>query len=179
MLGAAMIDTQSDDPDWEALYIASDILGGGSLASRLGERVREQEGLSYGVGCQFIAKPLERSAIFMIYAITNPSNRDKLLKTVDEVLSEFQSKGVTHEEIESSRLSFLKQLDDILTNDAQLASTLQQYLETNRDESFITRRRKNMEELTKASVDAVIKKLLNEKKLVIVTAGDFKGKAGK
>lgn len=174
LMAAANLEIRSDDPDWEALYIANDILGGGSLASRLGERVREQEGLSYGVGSQFIAKSLDRSAVFMTFAITNPANRDKLVKTIDEVFEEFIKNGVTQEEIDSARTSYLKQLDEMLSNDLQLMSTLHQYQEANRDESFITRRQRNVKALTKTSVDEVLKKLLNLKKLVIVTAGDFK-----
>ena len=176
MLAAANLDVRSDDPDWEALYIANDILGGGSLSSRLGERVREQEGLSYGVGSQFNARALDRAGVFMMYAITNPVNRDKLIKTVDEVLDEFIKSGVTDAEIESARISYLKQLEDILSNDVQLMETLHQYQEANRDESFIARRQRNMEQLTKVKVDAAIQKLLAQKKLVIVSAGDFKGK---
>jgi len=176
MLAAANLEVRSDDPDWEALYIANDILGGGSLSSRLGERVREQEGLSYGVGSQFNAKALDRAGVFMMYAITNPVNRDKLLKTVDEVLDEFIKSGVTDAEIESARISYLKQLEDILSNDVQLTDTLHQYQEASRDETFIARRQRNMEQLTKAKVDAAIQKLLSQKKLVIVSAGDFQGK---
>lgn len=83
--------------------------------------------------------------------------------------------GVTQEEIESSRTSYLKQLDDSMSNDAQLLGTLHQYQEANRDETFIARRQRNVKALTKASVDAVIKKLINQNQLIIVTAGDFQG----
>ena len=181
LMAATNLEIRSDDPDWEALYIANDILGGGSLTSRLGERVREQEGLSYGVGSQFVAKSIDRSAVFMTYAITNPTNRDKLVKTIDEVFDDFIKNGVQQEEIDSARTSYLKQLEEMLSNDSQLMSTLHQYQEAGRDETFIARRQRNVKELTKASVDAVLKKLLNQKKLVIVTAGDFQGKnaAGK
>lgn len=38
-----------DDPEYASLVLGNFILGGGSLSSRLGDRVRQQEGLSYGV----------------------------------------------------------------------------------------------------------------------------------
>lgn len=177
LLSAANLEIRSDDPDWEALYIANDILGGGSLASRLGERVREQEGLSYGVGSSFMAKSLDKSAIFMLYAITNPTNRDKLIKTVDAVFDDFLKNGVTDAEIESARTTYLKQLEETLSNDMQLMSTLHQFQEADRDESFLARRQRNIKQLNKASIDAVIKKLLHDRKLIVVSAGDFAGKA--
>ena len=176
LMSATNLEIRSDDPDWEALYIANDILGGGSLTSRLGERVREKEGLSYGVGSHFMAKAIDRSAVFMTFAITNPTNRDKLVKTIDEVFDDLIKNGVTQDEIESARTSYLKQLEETLSNDAQLMSTLHQYQEAERDESFLARRQRNIKALTKASVDAVLAKLLNHKKMVTVTAGDFQGK---
>ena len=112
----------------------------------------------------------------MTFAITNPTNRDKLAKTIDEVFDDFIKNGVKEEELESARTSYLKQLEETLSNDSQLMSTLHQYQEADRDESFLSRRQRNVKGLTKSSVDAVLKKLLNQKNLVIVTAGDFQGK---
>src|SRR5690606_17632437 len=37
------------DPDYPALVVANRILGGGALKSRLGDRIRQKDGLSYGV----------------------------------------------------------------------------------------------------------------------------------
>ena len=44
------IEMSDRDLDYAALLIGDYILGGGSLSSRLGDRVRQKEGLSYGVG---------------------------------------------------------------------------------------------------------------------------------
>jgi zinc protease len=41
------------DTDWLATGLATTILGGGALASRLGDAVREKEGLAYDVRCYF------------------------------------------------------------------------------------------------------------------------------
>ena len=43
-----VVPLRDDDPDYPALVIANYILGGGALSSRLGDRVRQKEGLSYG-----------------------------------------------------------------------------------------------------------------------------------
>lgn len=176
-LAASNLPVRSDDPEWEAMFIANDILGGGSLSSRLGERVREQEGLSYGVGSQFMARALDRTAVFMTYAITNPTNRDKVVSTIDEVFAQMSKEGITDEELESSKTSFLKGVEDSLSDDAQLMSTLHQYLESGRDEAFLARRLAKIKKLTKADINAVLSKLLDVKGRVIVTAGDFAGKA--
>jgi zinc protease len=42
---------KENDPDYVALDIANEMLGGGAfLSSRLPERLRETEGMSYGAG---------------------------------------------------------------------------------------------------------------------------------
>ncbi len=44
-----------EDPEFAALELGNFILGGGSLSSRLGNRVRQQEGLSYGIASYTLA----------------------------------------------------------------------------------------------------------------------------
>ena len=41
------------DPDYPALVIGNYVFGAGNLSSRLGDRIRQKEGLSYGVGSAF------------------------------------------------------------------------------------------------------------------------------
>src|SRR5690606_2970273 len=61
-LGATTLPLSSSDPDYPALVIANHIFGGGSLSSRLADRVRQQEGLSYGVMSGFNAQNLDDRA---------------------------------------------------------------------------------------------------------------------
>ena len=53
---------KDDDPDYPALVMGNYVFGGGSLSSRLGDRVRQKEGLSYGVGSFFSADSLDSAA---------------------------------------------------------------------------------------------------------------------
>jgi predicted Zn-dependent peptidase len=41
---------RDDDPDYAALVMGNYIIGGGFLNSRLATRIRQKEGISYGVG---------------------------------------------------------------------------------------------------------------------------------
>ena len=48
---------RDDDPDAPALLIANEIFGGGSgLSNRLMVRLRQKDGLSYGVGAGLVAR---------------------------------------------------------------------------------------------------------------------------
>ena len=55
------LSVRDDDPGFPALLLGNYMLGGGFLNSRLAVRVRQKEGLSYGVGSQLTASPLEKS----------------------------------------------------------------------------------------------------------------------
>jgi zinc protease len=58
------LDLNVDDPDYPALMLADYIFGGGGLRSRLMDRIRQKEGLSYGGGSQLVAGDLDRAGMF-------------------------------------------------------------------------------------------------------------------
>src|SRR5204863_579375 len=60
------------DAEFAALRLGNFILGGGTLSSRLGNRIRQKEGLSYGVMSSLSASPRDAVATFIVSATTNP-----------------------------------------------------------------------------------------------------------
>ena len=71
-IAGLMLALKDTDPDNAALEVGNYLFGGGPLSSRLGDRVRQKEGLSYGVGSMFGADAQDKSARFMMFAICNP-----------------------------------------------------------------------------------------------------------
>ena len=51
---------RDDDTDYPALVLGNYIFGSGALASRLGDRIRQKEGLSYGVSSSLTASAWDR-----------------------------------------------------------------------------------------------------------------------
>ncbi len=78
-----------------ALVLGNYILGGGSLTSRLADRVRQQDGLSYTIRSATSVNPIDNRMNFVIYAIANPSNRDRLIEAIEEEVKRITSEGVT------------------------------------------------------------------------------------
>jgi zinc protease len=72
------LDLNVDDPDYPALMLANYIFGDGGLKSRLMDRIRQKDGLSYGGGSQLSAGELDRAGAFSISAIAAPQNLAKL-----------------------------------------------------------------------------------------------------
>ena len=85
-------------PDYPALVMGNYMLGGGFLNSRLAKRIRQKDGLSYGVGSNFNAGAIDKTGSFMAYAIYNPENREALEKAFREEIDKVRTEGFTEEE---------------------------------------------------------------------------------
>ncbi len=170
---ATVFPLRDDDPDYPALVIGNDILGGGSLSSRLGDRVRQKEGLSYGVGSGLQARSLDKRAAFYIYAICNPANMDRLKAVIREELDRILKNGVTQKELETAKQGYLQRQNVARTNDARLTSILSGTAHAGRTMHYQADLEKKITELTREQVLAALRKHIRPKTIVIVAAGDF------
>lgn len=66
---------KDDSESYPALLMANHILGGGALHSRLADRIRQKEGLSYGVGSQLNVPAREPAGLWLAYAISAAKHR--------------------------------------------------------------------------------------------------------
>jgi zinc protease len=164
------------DPDHVALEVGNFVLGGAPLASRLSNRVRGKDGLSYGVGSQYFASPIDPSAAFMFFAICNPVNMTKVNHAIAEEVEKILKEGFAAEELEQAKTAYLKQLKGRRANDSQLALLLGNALFVGRTFAFDAEQEQKVAALTTEAVNSALRKHLIPKKLVIVEAGDFKKK---
>ncbi len=163
-------------PETAALEMADFLFGGGSLSSRLGNRVRQKEGLSYGVGSRYDADALDPSAIFRIFAICNPINIGKVDRAILEELDKLRKDGMSATELEEGKKAYLAMLKQRRSTDAQLAGLLEDELQAGRTLAYYADLEKKVEALTAEEVAETFRKTIDPKKLVIVEAGDFKKK---
>ncbi|MCK7594979.1 M16 family metallopeptidase [Pseudomarimonas salicorniae] len=119
--------------DYPALVVANYVLGGGSLKSRLADRIRQRDGLSYGVGSQFSAGALDERATLAAYAIAAPENIDKVDAAFDEELALLLEKGITEAEFRDAVDGLLKARRTSRGEDNALVGMLrgQRYLDRN------------------------------------------------
>ncbi len=76
-IAGVMTKMRDDDPDYEAMLIGNYIMGGGPLSSRIADRVRKQDGLSYTAATQFQADSEDQRGMYMMFCISNPQTRTK------------------------------------------------------------------------------------------------------
>ncbi|MGQ0537589.1 MAG: M16 family metallopeptidase, partial [Gemmatimonadaceae bacterium] len=78
MLAGFNIAIRNSDPDWPALRVASYIFGESGLDARIADRIRQKEGLSYGVSGGVNAGSLDRAGQFFAFAIFAPENAERV-----------------------------------------------------------------------------------------------------
>lgn len=165
------------DPDYAALRLGNFILGGGSLVSRLGTRIRQKEGLSYGVSSTFTAAARAPSASFTVNAITNPTNIDRVEKAFTEELALFLASGPSLEELGAAQKAYLEGQKVDRTSDAALAGQIASNLQLGRKFADTRKLEERIAALTPGEVQAAFQRHIEPQRLVIIRAGDFKSAA--
>ena len=164
---------RDDDPDYPALLMGNYIYGGGALANRLGNRVRQKEGLSYGVRSGLSVSSLDNRSIFYTYAICNPANMTKVKAAIREELDLLRAKGVTDEELASAKQGWLQSQAVGRGNDGTLVGTLSSTARAGRSMEYYSGLETKVRSVTTEQVLEAVQKYLDPERIVIVAAGDF------
>jgi zinc protease len=168
------------DPDYASLELANYMLGGGSgLSSRLMNRIRQKEGLSYGVGSQFAASPLDQSGAFVGYAIYAPENIAKLEAAFKEEIEKVLKEGFTQKEIDEAKKSWIQSRQVSRSQDNSLSSVLNSNLYLNRSMKWAEDLETKVKGLTSEQILQASRKSIDLLKMSFVKAGDYEGAAKK
>lgn len=160
-------------PDYPALQIAREVIGGGFLNSRLATRIRQKDGLSYGVGAGLQVSSIDEDGVFIANAIYAPENRDKLEKAFREEIDRVIKDGITEDELKSVKQGYLLAQQRQRAADSSIASMWVNNLFLKRDFGWTSDLEKRIEALTVEQVNAAIKKYITADKISVFKAGDF------
>ncbi|WP_164675087.1 M16 family metallopeptidase [Anditalea andensis] len=159
--------------DYAALVLGNYMLGGGFLNSCLATRIRQKEGLSYGVGSYFNAGTLDPVSSYTAYAIYAPENVEKLEKAYFEEIDKAITEGFSEEEVKAAKSGWLQGKTVTRAQDASLASALNNYLYYKRKLDWDEILERKIESLSAAEVNAAMKRNIDPKRMNVIKAGDF------
>jgi zinc protease len=162
------------DPDFAALQVGNFILGGGTLSSRLGDRIRQKEGLSYGAVSRFTANAQDPVGSLTISVNTNPVNMERVDVAAVEELERFMADGPSLTELDDAKKAYLEAQKVGRTGDAAIAGQIVSHLNLDRTFAHEIEQEKRIAALTPLDIQAAFKKYVDPKKLVIIRAGDLK-----
>jgi zinc protease len=165
------------DPDYPALLVANHVLGSSTLASRLGRRLRETEGLTYGVSSSLSADSSpdgkDNAGSLVIQAIAAPQNVDKLVTGLREEVAKLVRDGIKEDELRSSVNAMLTQRQQARAEDDTIASALARNLYLDRTMAWSGEIDAKLKSLTVDQVNAAIRKHFQPEMLSVYAAGDF------
>jgi zinc protease len=169
-LAFAMSDT---DPDYPAMVLANYMFGG-SITGRAPNRIRNQEGLSYGVNSRFSAPAAGNSASFGGTAISNPQNAPKVEASFRDELAKTVANGFTADEVAAAKKAIRDQRTVGRSQDAQLLGLIAAREEFDRTLAWDEQMDARLDALTVDQVNAAFRRHVSLDQLSIVKAGDFK-----
>ena len=178
-IAAMTIPMRDDHPDYAALSIGNFVLGSSGLSSRLGDRLRQKEGLSYSVQSSLQPSAVDERTTFFLFAISNPDNAPKVHEAIQDELKKLLENGVTAEELEAAKAGYLQEQQVQRTEDRAIVQTLESYAFIGRDMKFVAEFEDKISKLTVEEVNAALKKHIDPQRLFIVQAGDFKAEEQK
>lgn len=170
------IDIGDDHPDYAAMVLGNYILGSG-MNSRLFQRVRGKEGLSYGVSSQFFARFKEESGSFSAMAIYAPQNVNKVETAMRDVFAQMLKNGFTDAEVEAAKKGWLQGRTVGRSQDRELASMLVGRAYEDRTMEYDLELERKVKALTPTQIVEAMRRHLDPSKLSVVKAGDY-DKAG-
>ncbi len=170
---------RDDHAAYPALLMANHMLGGGSLRSRLADRIRQKEGLSYGVGSSLSAAPQDPAGFWFAYAMSAPQNTAKVEAALREEIALALKSGFTADELAEAKKGWQQGEQVARTDDDSLAGRLAGYLPFERTMAYDKDLEAKIAALTPQQVLEALRQHVDPANLTVISAGDFKAVAGK
>ncbi len=178
MLAGMNLNISRKHPDYPAILMSNELLGGGAfLSSRIPQRLRENEGMSYGAGSFINVQYKYNTGSWGVYAFFNPIYKGRLDSALKQEVDKAIKGGFTADELSKSKNSWIEQNKTTLGSNENLAGILNFYMLTERDLTEYTKFQEKIDALSLDAVNAALRKHFDKSKLVMVYGGDFeKGK---
>ena len=111
------------DPRYDAFTLMNNALGQYALGGRLGESIRERQGMAYYVFSSFDGNVIESP--LTVRAGVNPANVERTIASIDEEIARMATEGITAEELADCKRFLIGSMPRMLETNAGIARFLQ------------------------------------------------------
>ncbi|HEY6213942.1 MAG TPA: insulinase family protein, partial [Vicinamibacterales bacterium] len=111
------------DPAYYAYWLMNNVFGQYALGGRLGDSIRERQGMAYYVSSSLDANVVEGPLV--IRAGIGPANVDRAIASIDEEIAKIVRDGLTPKEVDESRRFLVGSIPRALETNAAIANFLQ------------------------------------------------------
>lgn len=165
------VSTARSDPTYYASLLMNNILGQYALGGRLGDSIRERQGMAYYVSSAFDASVIEGP--LMIRAGVSPANVDRAIASIDEELTRICADGVTERELAESQQYLIGSMPRALETNAGIASFLQNAEFFGLGLEHDAQLRDYLSSVTRDDIHAAAQRLLDPSRAAVVIAGPY------
>lgn len=161
------------DPAYYACALMNNAFGQYAIGGRLGESIRERQGMAYYVFSSFEASPIESPLV--IRAGVGPANVDRAIASIDEAITLLTREGLTERELNESRQYVTGSMPRTLETNAGIATFLHtvEFFDLGLD--YDVRLPALLRAVSLADVHAVARRLLDPSRAAVVIAGPYAG----
>jgi len=164
--------TRSDSAFY-AYWLMNNILGEYSIGGRLGDSIRERQGMAY-----YVFSALDANVVpgpLLIRAGVNPANVDRALASIDEEIGRMAAEGPTDRELAESRQFLIGSLPRRLETNVGIANFLQtvEFFDLGMD--YDLRVPDLLARVTRDDVHAAARAVLDPSKAAVIVAGPYTG----
>jgi zinc protease len=163
--------SQRDNPDFYALSIMDDVLGGGGFTSRIMSRVRSDEGLAYSAASNYGFGIYYDGVFQASFESKSPTCAQATAIVLDEI-ERIRTQKVSQEELETAINSAVEVFPRYFASAAAIVSTFANDEYTKRKPDFWDTYRERVRAVTADDVLRVANKYLMPDKVVILAVGN-------
>ena len=164
---------KENDPDYVALAIANDILGGSSFRSRLFNDVRTKRGLAYSVGSR-LNTGMHDQGVWLMRAETKLTSTQEVIERFVANIERMRAEPVTDGELAEAKEAYVNSFVFSFSSPSAIVSRLVELEYDGLPKDFLQQLRAKVVRLTKEEVLAAAKKHLRPDRLKIVAVGSGK-----
>lgn len=171
------LSVKEDDPDYPALVLLNDILGGSSFRSRLFNDVRTKRGLAYSVGSALRAGVRERG-VWAMRAETKVESTQEAISRLAANMERLRAEPVSDEELAEAKDAFVNSFVFSFASSSAIVNRLIGLEYDGLPKDFLQRLRDKVVALTKEDLLAAARKHLHPEQLRILAVGPGESLAG-
>jgi zinc protease len=164
------------DPDYYACTLMNNALGQYGIGGRLGDSIRERQGMAYYVFSSFDANVVEGPLV--VRAGVNPANVERAIASIDEEIRRMAAEGLSPEELADCKQYLIGSIPRLLETNGAIATFLQtaEFFGLGLDHDL--RLPQLLDSVTLEQVNAGARRTLDTNKASVVVAGPYQRPAG-
>lgn len=168
---AAPMDLRRMDADFLPFSLANAALGQSSLTSRLGVRVRDTEGLTYGIHSSVSATHI--AGPFIVSLTVKPDSRDAAVASALDEVGKYLRDGMTDKELAQEKSSRIGRFKVDLGSNAGIANALDAAVYYGFGVSYLDEFPVKIAAVTREQANAAFARRVRPQDFTLVSAGSF------